>query len=161
MRQYWNYRSLQRPSAEELVHKLQREESDCGFMTPVTSNRQYPFQQSNRNVDVETQAKDEERGMNSKTNEQLLQRTVHPHRVNANRDRAHHLAPREMGPPTLSISQIPGTFPRQLRRPIKAHANTLRPPLCPPSRSFLNNISVSFETYVYLFELLVFSLIKH
>ena len=142
MRQCWNYRSLQRPSVQELVHKLQREESDCGFMTPVTSIRQYPIQQYNRNVNVETQAKDEERGMNSKTNEQLLQRTVPPHRVDANRDRAHHLAPREMGPPTFSISHIPGTSPRQFRRPIKAHANTLRPPF------FMPPIAIFFEQYV-------------
>ena len=70
-----------------------------------------------------------------------------PHRADANRGRAYHLAPRDMGPKKFSMFHIPGTFPRQFRRPIRAHPKNLRPHLCPVAIYSLNNQSLIFETY--------------
>ena len=73
------------------------------------------------------------------------------HRADTNRGRAYHLAPMDMGPKKFSMFHIPGKFPRQFRRPIRAHPKNLRTPICPVAIYSSNNVSVSFETYFYLF----------
>ena len=140
MKQCWNYHSQQRPSAQQLIDKLQREASNCRFMSPRTSHRQYPFQQSNCYNNAKAIAKHEQRRMNSRGG---LLRTVPPHRVesngggNSNVDtayppslRAPHSAPTftrgshlsssiphlQQGPPVFNMSsRLPGTFPPQFQ----------------------------------------------
>ena len=78
------------------------------------------------------------------------------HRADTNRGRAYHLAPMDMGPKKISKFHIPGTFPRQFRRPIRAHPKNLWPPICPVAIYSSNNVSVSFETYFCLNYLFIY-----
>ena len=137
MKQCWNYHSQQRPSAQELIEKLQREANNCSFMSPRTI-RHPSFPQSNNCYNNAQAIAKQQKRMNSRGG---LLKTV-PHRVESNGNtemayppnhmslraphatsggRSTHLSSsiphlQQQGPPMFNMSsRLPGTFPPQFQ----------------------------------------------